>query len=199
MSLGDGGTLLVSESVFEVLRHREAYSNKFKAYSAIVKHDVELKVYQYINKDWQGLSNYPPNTLARREHSIDATFRRCLAENRSTKRTERRCIHDAREAWTRECDRLEVGPLGFLNAEDKEHYNRILTAAKQLLADYQIFTTNLYAKRRGSMFRVLSDDKRMELEKALATELAWIMAEIEDGITEANATQQPLGEMGSNS
>ena len=49
MDQGNGGNILVGRTVFEQLRQRENYVNKFRKYPAIVKHNVKLDVYQFID------------------------------------------------------------------------------------------------------------------------------------------------------
>lgn len=46
MSAADGNQILVGQPVFEILRHREAYMNHFRSYSAKAKHGLSLPVHQ---------------------------------------------------------------------------------------------------------------------------------------------------------
>src|SRR5205814_2001779 len=48
MDTADAGQLLVSATVYELLRHREKYQRWFRPYTATVKHGVKLPVYQLV-------------------------------------------------------------------------------------------------------------------------------------------------------
>lgn len=50
MSLADGNQILVSENVYETLRHREKYMRSFKQHAAIAKHGLNLRVHQFIEQ-----------------------------------------------------------------------------------------------------------------------------------------------------
>lgn len=66
MDKADGGQVLVGQTVYEVLRHREQYLYSFRGYKARGKHDVELGVYQFLSKDAFGLNVAPPSAFAAR-------------------------------------------------------------------------------------------------------------------------------------
>jgi len=63
MDMADGNQILVGESVFDVLRHREKYMSAFKEYKATVKHGVEISVYQFIGGGHVGLNTRPPEVF----------------------------------------------------------------------------------------------------------------------------------------
>ena len=63
MSVGDGGHVISSHTVFESLRHRERYLESFRGLSAVVKHGLHLPVYQFIEADHQGLSTTLPSSF----------------------------------------------------------------------------------------------------------------------------------------
>jgi class 3 adenylate cyclase len=67
MDLADGGQILVSQSVYESIRHRELYMNRFRAYSAMTKHDQLLSVYQFIDPGREGLNSDEPLALRSEE------------------------------------------------------------------------------------------------------------------------------------
>lgn len=50
MNAADGNQILVGESVYETLRHREKYMNVFKSFNVTVKHGVRLRVHQLIGR-----------------------------------------------------------------------------------------------------------------------------------------------------
>jgi class 3 adenylate cyclase len=60
MNLADGNQILVGETVYNVLRHREKYTSAFKAFQATVKHNTQMSVYQFISPDYEGLNIAPP-------------------------------------------------------------------------------------------------------------------------------------------
>ncbi|HLC89076.1 MAG TPA: adenylate/guanylate cyclase domain-containing protein [Candidatus Nanoarchaeia archaeon] len=49
MDQGNGGNILVGRTVFEQLRQRENYMTKFRKYPVIIKHNVKMDVYQFID------------------------------------------------------------------------------------------------------------------------------------------------------
>lgn len=66
MDKADGGQVLVGQTVYEVLRHREQYLSSFQGYRARGKHEVEFGVYQFLSKDAFGLNIAPPSAFAAR-------------------------------------------------------------------------------------------------------------------------------------
>ena len=58
--LCDKNQIIVGNSVFEKLVHREKYMESFVSYSANIKHDLPLKVHQYINHDLMYINNETP-------------------------------------------------------------------------------------------------------------------------------------------
>lgn len=178
MNVGDGCTLLVSEAVFDSLRHRELYRNDFKEYTTVVKHEIEIKVYQYVASSRAGLKTEPPHKLANGEDEIDANYRRCLTL-RSASGNERLCIRKAGDAWRNEIAGIQKLPKTLLNESMAQQYEAVFIKAKELLEDYQTFTGNLYTMRNGSMYRLFAASKRMHLERSFAMELRWIIEQIE--------------------
>lgn len=67
MSKADGNQVLVGDAVFEMLRHREKYMNRFKSYDAKIKHDLTLRVHHYIGEGHEGLNINPPSELKPKE------------------------------------------------------------------------------------------------------------------------------------
>ena len=59
--LCDAGQIIVGNSVYEKLVQREKYMKSFVTYVAEVKHNVQLKVHQYKNKDLTYLNNEIPS------------------------------------------------------------------------------------------------------------------------------------------
>jgi hypothetical protein len=60
MSLGDGGNIMATQSVHEVLRVREKYMGSFREYKGKDKHGNAFPVYQYVQPDTKGLNTAPP-------------------------------------------------------------------------------------------------------------------------------------------
>jgi hypothetical protein len=60
MSAADGNQILVGPVVYETLKEREKYMNKFRSYSITVKHGVGLMVHQYIEQGRDGLDTATP-------------------------------------------------------------------------------------------------------------------------------------------
>lgn len=63
MDLADGGQILVSRLVYEVLHQREEYLNSFVEFTAQVKHGRVLDVYQFVPKGTIGLNVNTPSSL----------------------------------------------------------------------------------------------------------------------------------------
>lgn len=59
--LGDKSQILVGNSVFEKLIHRENYMKSFVSFSSEVKHGIPLKVHQFIDKNIEYLNNETPS------------------------------------------------------------------------------------------------------------------------------------------
>ncbi len=49
MDQGNGGNILVGRTVFEQLRQRENYMTKFRKHPAIIKHNIKLDIYQFVD------------------------------------------------------------------------------------------------------------------------------------------------------
>lgn len=63
MSLANGNQIFVSELVFNELHPSEEYMNKFRAYTAKVKHDVKITAYQFIGEGHTGLNSDIPTSF----------------------------------------------------------------------------------------------------------------------------------------
>lgn len=77
MSVADGNQIIIGQSVYEILRHREKYLKAFRAYSANVKHGVRLPVYQLIS-DSSGLNVGVPQAFAPKP-KVEPQFDRAIA------------------------------------------------------------------------------------------------------------------------
>jgi class 3 adenylate cyclase len=64
MSSADGNQILVGPNVYERLRGREKYMQLFREFQVAVKHDEQIRVYQYINEQAKGLNNDIPKSFA---------------------------------------------------------------------------------------------------------------------------------------
>ena len=64
MSCADAAQILVGQAVFDHLRHREPYLDKFRPYTAKVKHWTVLPVFQYIESK-EGLNVAEPSCFAK--------------------------------------------------------------------------------------------------------------------------------------
>jgi class 3 adenylate cyclase len=67
MDKADAGQILVGRTVYEILRQREKYMSSFREFAATGKHGVTLPVYQFLSKDFPGLSVNPPSAFLRRK------------------------------------------------------------------------------------------------------------------------------------
>jgi predicted aspartyl protease len=56
MNKADGCQILVGEPVFGILRKRREYASAFRPYTAIVKHDLALPVYQFVGTGYAYLN-----------------------------------------------------------------------------------------------------------------------------------------------
>ncbi|MBU1974483.1 MAG: hypothetical protein KKH52_03755, partial [Nanoarchaeota archaeon] len=57
MDQGVGGNVFVGRTVFEQLRQRENYMTKFKRYPTIIKHNLKLDLYQFIDHSIKHLNS----------------------------------------------------------------------------------------------------------------------------------------------
>jgi hypothetical protein len=64
MDLADGGQILVSQNVHEMLSHREKYLSAFRSYESTIKHGSRLRVYQFVKEGHQGLNIECPSTFS---------------------------------------------------------------------------------------------------------------------------------------
>lgn len=64
MDNADGGQILVSQAVYDILHVREKYTDAFKSYSATIKHGIEIPVHQYIKDGHIGLDTKTPSSLS---------------------------------------------------------------------------------------------------------------------------------------
>jgi class 3 adenylate cyclase len=62
MGLGDKAQILVSAAVQDVLSTREKYLGCFRQYSAKIKHDHTIQVYQFVRQGQPGLNVDPPSS-----------------------------------------------------------------------------------------------------------------------------------------
>lgn len=56
MNTADENQIIVGASIYNELQHRKQYMNSFKEYIALVKHNLKLPVYQYVNSNHNGLN-----------------------------------------------------------------------------------------------------------------------------------------------
>jgi Adenylate and Guanylate cyclase catalytic domain len=56
MDFGDGSQILVGRAIYEQLSPRRQYMQAFRYFPGIAKHDTEVPVYQFIEKDQPGLN-----------------------------------------------------------------------------------------------------------------------------------------------
>ncbi len=63
MDQADGGNILVGRAVFNHLRQRERYINKFKEFSVTIKHREKMQVYQYVDPALEYLNSAAPSNL----------------------------------------------------------------------------------------------------------------------------------------
>jgi len=64
MNCGDGGQILVGQTVYEILRSREKYMQSFRQFAAVGKHDIRFNVFQYLEKDAPELNTDIPASFA---------------------------------------------------------------------------------------------------------------------------------------
>jgi hypothetical protein len=67
MDNADGGQILVSQAVYDILSVREKYIKKFRSYQAEIKHNLKIPVHQYIQKDQVGLNINVPSNLSNKK------------------------------------------------------------------------------------------------------------------------------------
>lgn len=74
MNSADGSNILVGQSVHERLSQREKYFDRFKKYSTIVKHNITLNLYQYVDTTLKHLNSEVPSALKpqkKKEYEFD--------------------------------------------------------------------------------------------------------------------------------
>lgn len=64
MNQADGGQILVGQTTYETLCGREKYMKSFRRYQAQGKHGVQFPVYQYIDRNKNGLNVEAPQVFA---------------------------------------------------------------------------------------------------------------------------------------
>jgi hypothetical protein len=67
MDKADGNQILIGETVYAILRHREKYINGFQAFTAKGKHGHIFNVYQYIKPEHVGLNIEKPSIFIPRQ------------------------------------------------------------------------------------------------------------------------------------
>jgi class 3 adenylate cyclase len=67
MDKADAGQILLGHAVYETLRPREKYMSSFRPFNATAKHGVAFTVYQFLSKDFPGLSLTIPSSFAPRQ------------------------------------------------------------------------------------------------------------------------------------
>jgi hypothetical protein len=70
LSLCDPNQIIVGNTVYEKLVQREKYMNSFSTYTGNVKHNLSLRVHQYLNKDFHFLNNDIPHIFKPEEKII---------------------------------------------------------------------------------------------------------------------------------
>ncbi len=70
MNVADGSQLLVGQTVFDTLVHREAYMKSFRRLDAEIKHGVKIPVHQFIESGHVGLSTEVPAQFKKRERRL---------------------------------------------------------------------------------------------------------------------------------
>lgn len=63
MDFCDGNQIIVGQSVFEKISQREKYMKSFIPYKAVIKHDVRLTIYQYVDKNISFLNCETPSAF----------------------------------------------------------------------------------------------------------------------------------------
>mgnify|MGYP001565306588 CR=1 FL=1 len=63
MDQGDGANIIVGRPVYNHLRQREKYLNKFKPFTVNIKHNQKLEIYQYVDPDIQYVNSEAPGHL----------------------------------------------------------------------------------------------------------------------------------------
>lgn len=69
MSLADGGQVLVSQPVYEILRNREKYIDMFRHFQAVDKHGSSFSVHQMFNESTPGLNSELPQVFKAKQQA----------------------------------------------------------------------------------------------------------------------------------
>lgn len=74
MGVGDGNQIFVGPTVFDELQPREKYMNKFRRYSAKIKHGQRIEVHQFIEGGNLGLNTNTPSEFDPELSKLDAYY-----------------------------------------------------------------------------------------------------------------------------
>jgi hypothetical protein len=94
MGKADGNQILMSRAVFDELQPSEKYAGSFRHFTAVVKHNIPMQVYQYVSENQVGLNINTPSAWRRPLTPIVAYYfahaiknRDYLVKNQSAEKT----------------------------------------------------------------------------------------------------------------
>jgi len=93
MSQADGQQIIVSKSVFDVLKATDDYIGHFRGFTARNKHGEDIPVFQYINPKCIGLSTKEPQSYLDNQ-PLNSHCRKCKTT------TKQRVLHSRRDYYT---------------------------------------------------------------------------------------------------
>jgi class 3 adenylate cyclase len=177
MDAADGGQILVSESVYHTLKNHEKYVSAFSAFKIVVKHDVELQMFQFIGP-LEMLNVDTPTAFKNAPHRIDSRLRVCLRANPSSS-GECECFVKAAREWDDEVRGL-FKQLGEKSSEETvrramEAFDAVRKKEEELDA--------VFSSLKGAMSETDRAKRRMEVLRRQALELQGRINLIQDPLT----------------
>jgi class 3 adenylate cyclase len=97
----DAGQILVGQTVYEVLRHREKYYEAFRPFSGRGKHGITFPVYQFIGES-EGLNADAPSAFAAKQ-SVPAKLTKLAAYYMAHSLKHQKFLSGRRSDPTRDC------------------------------------------------------------------------------------------------
>ena len=180
MDLGDGGNILLSETVHETLQHRERYLGAFKRFETVVKHDRKVIVYQYVRDEPNSdLQINTPSQILHGTDPIDIELNDRISENSSTMGMVRG-LSLATDRWKEAmADAISNLEIKLTEAETPLFQQSQEKWAK-FMAKHLEFLHQYYSHFRGTMYRVSCAADVMDSYKARVKELRDLLNQLEE-------------------
>jgi hypothetical protein len=166
MDMADGMQILVSQSVFEQLRHSKKYRDSFNSFHAIVKHGTPLPLHQFTG-DGDGLQKSTPQTIKDYYDFLEPASALGLKHIYKSRDevVERDVIKDIDNAKTRVW-LLGVGLYNNIRITGPEFAQKLNSKIND---GVQVRILLLDGLRRSAVFRTLLESSREEFRQIIGT------------------------------